>query len=430
MCRSRNKLLSPLLFLALSVFGVACKVQVPNITQVPKTGYSEYIVLTHLTLIDGTGNKAVKNSTIEIQNGLITNIYVGEPNNIPKTAQIFDLHGKYAIPGLIDGHVHLTSDETTKDGMEFLQKQFANGVTSVRDMAGNGTALKAIQEWASNSAIPACKVYFSAIVAGPEFLANDPRVPSAAGNSIAGEVSWMPKLDETTDIEALVSEAKSFGVTAIKLYADIPSELAIAVIEEAHAQDIQAWAHCTLYPAEPKDLVFANIDAISHADMLHSVTDTVIPDWYEEDSEYDIDSIFTQTMTEFLTEMAMKNIVLDATLLVADRNPYANAVTKRAHDLGVLIGAGTDFYGDFPLLEELKLLIQEAHLTPNEAIQAATMNNAIALGIEESYGSIEVHKVGNIVILNANPLDNIDNLGQIMYVIKEGQLFENDSNND
>lgn len=108
------------------------------------------------------------------------------------------------------------------------------------------------------------------------------------------------------------------------------------------------------------------------------------------------------------------------------RTPWTYAVTKRAFDLGIPIVAGTDglFSRDsLPTIHrELELLVANAGLTPTAAITSATLNGARALGIDKTYGSLEVGKTADLLLLGGNPADDISNTRQIRVVIKNGSV--------
>ena len=102
-------------------------------------------------------------------------------------------------------------------------------------------------------------------------------------------------------------------------------------------------------------------------------------------------------------------------------------VTRRMHQAGVRLVTGTDAAGarlvGFSLQRELVVLVR-AGLTPLEALQAATLNPAIAFGRTADLGSIEVGKLADLVLLDANPLDKIENTQKISAVIAGGRLYD------
>ena len=95
-----------------------------------------------------------------------------------------------------------------------------------------------------------------------------------------------------------------------------------------------------------------------------------------------------------------------------------------AHDAGVRIATGTDWQPGYLALHwELALLV-EAGLTPLEAIRAATESAALALGVEGRLGSIEEGAIADLLILDADPLQNIRNTQRIYAVLKDGRLVD------
>ncbi len=107
------------------------------------------------------------------------------------------------------------------------------------------------------------------------------------------------------------------------------------------------------------------------------------------------------------------------------RTPWIYAVTKRANALGVSIVAGTDGLTDrrdpLPMIHrELELLVTGAGLTPRQALQAATRNAARAAGAGAARGTLEPGNAADIVVLDANPLDDIRNTRRIRAVLKNG----------
>src|SRR5476649_514585 len=94
------------------------------------------LLLTHVTVIDGTGTAAKPNMTIAIEGQRIAAIYADGSQEAPKGARVEDLSGRYVIPGLIDAHVHLTGAEPDIAHYQpHLQALLRGGVTGVRDMA-------------------------------------------------------------------------------------------------------------------------------------------------------------------------------------------------------------------------------------------------------------------------------------------------------
>lgn len=96
----------------------------------------------------------------------------------------------------------------------------------------------------------------------------------------------------------------------------------------------------------------------------------------------------------------------------------------------MLIGAGVNAFNDDVdgsrnfLLKEMKKIKAVTGMSNWEVLQTATINNAIALGIAEQYGTVEVEKMADLIVLDKNPLEDLENLKSIVKVIKDGVQFE------
>ena len=126
----------------------------------PDTGRAggSIVALTHATVIDGTGAPARPDQTIVLQRDTIAAIFPTAGSSPPVGADVVDLTGRFIIPGLIDTHVHLATDPSDGDRRPAVERRLRNalhgGVTSVRDMAGDGRALADLSRppwWATSS---------------------------------------------------------------------------------------------------------------------------------------------------------------------------------------------------------------------------------------------------------------------------------------
>jgi imidazolonepropionase-like amidohydrolase len=429
-----------------------------NARPVVPTG--DTLVLTHVTVIDGTGRRPQPERTIVIARGRILDIYQSGRKRRPANATVMDLSGAFVMPGLIDSHYHLNLGTRSKAQEEALHRfALLGGITSVRDMAGDAIALADLARAANDSNFQSPRVYFSALMAGKSWFI-DQRVKIVMHGLPAGEAPWARAIEPDTDIAKVVNEAKATGATGIKLYADLSPETVARITGEAHRQGLKVWSHATIFPSKPSDAVKAGVDVISHNNLLVWELVKEIPAVSDRASNQMVGwtkvSVDAPAMTALLREMRKQGTVLDDTAVwtkfrllpsieraeaakpEAERTPgllsaienWTFGIVKRAHEFGIPLVAGTDFQEhpeaqDFPNLHtELELLVTKCGLTPLEAITTATRNGAIVLGVQGSYGTIAKGKIADLVILSADPSRDIRNTTKIMYVIKGGQLYK------
>jgi imidazolonepropionase-like amidohydrolase len=412
-----------------------------------------HIAFTNATVIDGTGAAPVVKRTILVNRGMIEDIFESGSRDLPAGVRVIDLAGKFVIPGLIDSHVHVATDPSGQDAnaAATLRLALLGGLTSVRDMAGDAIVLKELATLSRRADAEMPRLFYSSLMAGPSFF-GDARTRASAHGGTPGELPWMKAVTETTDVRLAVRDAKATGATAIKIYADLPADLVKKITTEAHRQGMKVWSHSTIFPATALDAVDAGVDVISHAIYLYWAAIPNPPMHYGDRvpprSAYDSVAADGPAMQELFAKMKAGNTIFDATLSIlprfeAARGPsfglvdpkrgaqWAYDVTRAAHIAGVTICAGTD--GMMPpgtrdslpgLHGEMELLVTRAGFTPLEAITAATLNSAMAIGSASKLGSIIEGKMADLLVLDADPTRDIRNTRRIAFVVRGGVIHQ------
>lgn len=409
------------------------------------------LLLTHVGLVDGTGSAVQRDMTIAIEGDRITAVYLSGSRPVQKDADARDLDGKYVIPGLIDAHVHITDAEPDIAHYQaFLHALLLGGVTGIRDMAGDDRLLQFLASQANSNAFASPDIFYVALMAGPSFFKEDFRAQDASKGEPLGFAPWMQAITAKTNIPLAVAEAKGTGATGIKLYANLPAALVDAIVPEAHRQGLRVWTHATIFPAKPSDAVDAGADTISHSPYLAWEAAPSVPDDYRMRAMGDFEHVRPDApqILALFDAMKQRGTILDATLLVFKNEaehhpqsvgtgimPWSYAVTRLAHQRGVLIDVGTDDAG-FPygkdgpdpdqmpsVHQEMALLVEHAGFTPLQAIEAATQIGAAALGQSAQRGTITPGKLADLVVLNADPSRDIRNTAKIDFVVKHGRVY-------
>jgi imidazolonepropionase-like amidohydrolase len=386
-------------------------------------------------VIDGTGAPARSDRTVLLRNGKIAAEFASDSVEAPAGAEVLDLRGRWLIPGLIDTHVHLATEPSAGDRRDLVLQRLRNavhgGVTTVRDMAGDGRSLAELARAALADDIESPTIYYAALFAGPEFF-TDPRVLAVSRGVPPGEAPWARAVSAKSDWRQIVAEARGTGATAIKVYAAVSTKVLGPLVREAHRQGLRVWAHAALFPARPSEVVDAGVDVVSHASLLAWQTAERLPGVTER-KQVKPPSVHDPKVQSLLHSMARRGTILDATLFVMGDAPpeirrWSSAVTRAAWEAGVAVSAGTDSIGvDAPgtlpnIHDELALLV-EAGLSPLDAITAATRNGARAIGVDKTRGTIAPGMAADLVVLRADPLADIHHTREIVIVFHDGVRY-------
>jgi imidazolonepropionase-like amidohydrolase len=398
--------------------------------------------------------RVLKEQTVVVRDGRIAEIGAVNRVKVPSGALRVDGRNKFLIPGLFDMHTHLLSDGKFPDSLagDELKIMLANGVTTIRLMIGTPELLKMRAQVAKGELLgPAM------YVASPEFAGR------SYGDPFNGYVVATPE-----EARAAVKKAKDAQYDFIKLTIDISRPVYDAVIETAREAGIRVVGHVDLRVGLQRALeagqqiehLDSYMEAVLKEDspMKVSVSDSGV--WRKANWE-SLDYIDERKVAEVSLATAKAGIYTCPTLTffklsfaveqsddeVRARPDYhffppklresrhtartrfwtspptqerrekyiriRNQIVKGIHDAGGKIMAGSDtpelflLYG-FTLHRELKSLV-EAGLKPYAALEAATRNPAEFLNALSESGTIERGKRADLILLDANPLEDISN---------------------
>ncbi|WP_377272817.1 amidohydrolase family protein [Peterkaempfera sp. SMS 1(5)a] len=402
------------------------------------------------TLIDGTGGPARPSTTIVVDGGEILLVAPdGEiPDDLLDGAETVDLQGRFVIPGLIDSHQHIATPPNRALAEETLRRHVYGGVTAIRDMADDLRQVGDLARATRVGEIPGPDIHYAALMAGPSFF-DDPRTWQVSQGETPGAVPWMQAITEETDLPLAVAMARGTHARAIKIYADLPPALVAAITAEAHRQGIAVWAHGTVFPTRPSEVVAAGVDAVSHITLLAYEAGAEPLNGYKDKPAIEYDRFADgddPKLQALFEQMLEQRTVLDATAGLwawletetedDDERARARAnsvlaarLTAHAHRAGVPISAGTDYetepHDPYPALyDEMAFLADRCGLSPAEVIRSATLVGAMSLGAEAAMGTVESGKLANFAVLSEDPLQDLAHLRSIEFVVKRGHRYD------
>jgi imidazolonepropionase-like amidohydrolase len=416
-----------------------------------------FIAIENTTLIDGTGASPATGVTILIAENRIRQVGPTGQVRIPSGARRINGRGKYIIPGLIDAHVHYSAP--------FLHRLYlAHGVTTVRDVGTAVDKILTLQEEIAAGNLLAPRL----VVSG---MGINPRSVKSGGFASA---------------RAMTEYLANRGVNGIKVTGYSLDELK-EIVEVAHAHGLLVYGHTRIDPGALA-AVEAGLDGIEHAtDLIEDCIDENPPfpsdfDWANREHFFKyyygrLNRVVNLDKVDHLIErMVANDVYLDPTLInhyrgfvvrntpelesdpafrympeqydrsnrygiygPEERAEWAKTlklmqeVTRRFYRAGGFLIMGADSQAAAPdgalpgwsMHQELELFVQ-AGLTPMEVIQVATLNNAKIMARDKDLGTLEPGKYADLIILDADPLEEIRNTRKIHLVIKDGLVLEPD----
>ncbi|MFJ1606158.1 amidohydrolase family protein [Streptomyces sp. NPDC088253] len=406
------------------------------------------VVYRGATVIDGTGGPARKATSI-VTDGANIRAVVPDAEIADTTATVVDLTGRFVVPGLIDSHQHIATPPDRPTAEAVLRRQVYGGVTAIRDMADDLRQVAELARAALVGEIPGPDIHYAALMAGPSFF-DDPRTRQVSQGGTPGAVPWMQAITDETDLPLAVAMARGTGARAVKIYADLTADTVAALTAEAHRQGLAAWAHGTVYPASPGEVVDAGVDTVSHATALaqegarRPLTTYKDKPPFEYDRFADGDDPHLQALFE---RMLGQGTILDATAgmwahyfaaeatdpesqaRVRANSLLAARITTHAYRVGVPVSAGSDYETapehPFPALhDEMVFLARDCGIPAVQVIRSATLVGAMSMGAQDFMGTVEEGKLANFAVLSANPLDDMTHLASIEFVVKRGCRYD------
>jgi imidazolonepropionase-like amidohydrolase len=401
----------------------------------------------------GAGGAAVPDAVIVLEGSRIARVGPRATTTVPSAATIVDARGKFVVPGLADMHNHLQSgsfrlQQNTGINLTVL---LAYGVTTVFNPSISLANLAALKTTTASDTSPTPRVFGT----GP--------IITVKGDQFGAGVD-APTPETPDEARATIARLAAAGVAGIKVSRDdlswaakqrmplMKPDVLAALVNEAHARQLKVFAHAPML-ARAKEVLQAGVDGLLHGiidqpidqpflDLMQRNRAVYVPTLALFEDVGDVQAWAARQaaqvrggalapLADSFREPAFAQqftVFLDNTAFTKSHLATARGNLTRVSAAGIPIVMGTDtgFFGVMMGAAshlELSLMV-EAGLTPRAALDAATINAARMLGHEKDAGSIDAGKQADLVILDANPLDDIRNISRISRVVKGGIVYE------
>lgn len=375
---------------------------------------SDFVAIVNGRLFDAASTAAIDDGEIVFESNRITAVGPADEVEVPAGAHVIDAGGGTIMPGVIDNHMHafwpngamLTSDEDT------LTPWLQAGVTTLVDTGTIRHTLRAHRALAHSVAYP------------PRFFMAGPLITVPGGypetrreNDIAMYAWAIEGPDEAYEVTAELIDKE--GADLIKIAVEtgfdtdydstegwptLSREEIEAVVRAAHERGKTVRAHVT-NPLELLVAAQAGVDAAAHT-PIHEIPDEVL----DEVLTYDMVFISTANIWGYPRR---------------ERGRPVGPNLYRYHQRGGIVAMGTDVpyqRGSIMPIGEMQLFI-EAGFTPAEVLIASTRNSAMAMNLQDELGTLEVGKLADIIVVDGDPLADIEAMANVSVVIRDGEII-------
>lgn len=403
----------------------------PLRAQHESTTTRKILAITHVTVIDATSAPACRDMTVIIANGRIATIGSSKRVRIPKGAQIIDATGKFLIPGLWDMHVHIGDEEFDRNS--YLRLFIANGITGIRIMDGAPAHHLWRREVESGALLGPRMFIASGIIGFGESSNISPEQAREEVRKARQEGADFIKVHDNVLREsyfALVAEAKRLGLSVA---GHVPISITAAEASRAGQRSIE---HLTgLAPAETDSRLAGEWFTLFKKNHTWQCPTLIMRHNYALLNDVSFTSDPRLKYVKPSWRARWLRMTREAETWMTEEATRRRETIRREDSLvgqmqraGIGILAGTDdgnpyVFPGFSLHDELALLVG-AGLTPMQALQAATLNPAKFLNKLNSLGTVEEGKLADLVLLDANPLNDIRNTKKIDAVIVRGRFLD------
>ncbi|WGM30483.1 amidohydrolase family protein [Brevundimonas sp. NIBR11] len=387
------------------------------------------LALTGARIVTMNGDRVIEDGIIVTNGNRIEAIGPRSEVTVPAGAVVVDVAGKTIIPGIVDAHWHgsMGSDEIIPQQSWVDYAALAFGVTTIHDPSNDTSEIFAHSELARAGRVVAPRIFSTGTIL---YGANTP---------------FTAVVNDLDDALSALRRQQAVGAWSVKSYNQPRRDQRQQIIEAArqlhmnvvpeggslyqHNMTMIVDGHTTIEHSIPVAHLYDDVrDLWRQSQTAYNPTLVVAYGgssgenyWYQE-SEVWNHPILTQYVPRRLLDARARRPV---TQPANEWNHIQIAEQAKAlNDLGVVVEIGAHGQREGLGAHWEMWMLQQGGFTPMEALRAATLNGARALGMDRDVGSLEVGKLADLVVLDANPLESIRNTTSIRYTLANGRLYD------
>jgi imidazolonepropionase-like amidohydrolase/Tol biopolymer transport system component len=395
------------------------------------------IAFTNARIITMENDEVIENGTIIIKGNRIETLGKTSDIRIPRNVKVYDMSGKTIMPGMVDAHAHIGAFRyglTTQKHWQFYAN-LAFGVTTAHDPSANTETVFALSELVKNGTLVGPRLYSTGFI-----------LYGADGD-------FKAVVNNLDDARSSIRRTKAFGALSVKSYNQPRREQRQQILQAAREEGI-------LVVPEGGSTFYHNMTMImdGHTGVEHNIpiapvykdvlelwgnsktgyTPTLIVNyggvngeyyWYQKTNVWENEKLLKYTPRAIIDARSRHRTMLPDEEY-ENGHILVSKTVKALADKGVKVNMGA--HGQLQGLGahwELWMIAQGG-MSPMEALKTATINPAAYIGADNDIGSLKVGKLADLIILDKNPLDNIQNTESITHTMINGRLYDTETMNE
>jgi hypothetical protein len=429
------------------------------------------LIFTNVNVVDTRSGHLVRDLTVVVKHGRIAGVAKVGLIEGSRYLQVINASGKYLIPGLWDMHVHTAGGPAAAWDQNIIYPLYiVNGVTGVRDMGGDPVLLEQRRRRIEHGELLGPHV----VLAGPfldggrgdrQIIAvNTPAEGRAAVHNLKKLGADFVKVLSSVPRDTYMAIADESARLKMRFVGHVPESVSVAEASAVGQRSIEHLSGILLACSSQEDQLrrrrlaaIASDDSAAFSDLKRQTLATYnsekartlfreltdnntyqVPTlvWWHASADADVRELASDSRLKYVPTWARAEWERDTfqqqtvPAELADRKELSNRyieLVRSMHRAGVPFMAGSDgpdayVFPGFSLHEELELLVK-AGFTNAEALSAATFYPALFMAKLDQYGVIENGRVADLVLLDANPLEDIRNTRKISAVVLGGKYY-------
>ncbi|MBL7742666.1 MAG: PD40 domain-containing protein [Chitinophagaceae bacterium] len=393
------------------------------------------VVFTNARLITMKGDEIIENGTMIVGDNLIRE--VGKNVTIPAGAKVIDCSGKTILPGFIDAHAHGNHFRSgiTPQKHNAYYANLAYGVTTMHDPSAN-----------SEMVFGQSELVKAGLMVGPRVFSTGTILYGADGD-------FKAVINSIDDARSALRRTKAFGAFSVKSYNQPRREQRQMIIQAARELQMEVVPEGGSFFYHNTSMILDGHTTIEHNipvaplfnDMIQlwknsktAYTPTLIVNyagmsgeyyWYQHTNVWENERLLRFTPRSIIDTRSRHRTMLPEEEYV-NGHILTSKSLKKLMDEGVRVNMGAHGQIQGIGVHWEIWMMQQGGMTNHQALQTATINPAVSLGLDKWIGSLEAGKLADLIVMDKNPLENIRNTESVRYTMVNGRLYDAEQMNE